>query len=105
MSTAFAAIAAGLLVIVVVVFVAWPFMSPEPEPPEPALTEYERRRLAAAERRDEAYLALRDLELDLRTGKLTVEDYDRERARLRSEAAAALRELDDLQFGQESKED
>ncbi len=105
MSTAIAAIAAATLVIGVVVFVAWPFVSPDPPPPEAAMSEVDRRRLAAAERRDEAYLALRDLEFDLRTGKVTDEDYQRERARLRSDAAAALRELDDLKFQQEPKED
>jgi hypothetical protein len=104
-STALAAIAAATLVIGVVVFVAWPFVSPDPPPPEAALSEVDRGRLAAAERRDEAYLALRDLEFDLRTGKITDEDYQRERARLRAEAGAALRELDDLQFGEEIKED
>ena len=71
MSTAIAAIAAATLVIGVVVFVAWPFVSPDPPPPEAAMSEVDRRRLAAAERRDEAYLALRDLEFDLRTGKVT----------------------------------
>jgi hypothetical protein len=95
-STAFAAAAAALIVIVVLVFVAWPFVSPEREPPEQALTEIDRLRLAAAERRDEAYRALQELELDRRTGKLTDGDYERERARLRADAAAALRELDRL---------
>jgi len=104
-STALAAIAAAALVIGVVVFVAWPFVSPDPPPPEEALSETDRRRLAAAERRDEAYMALRDVEFDLRTGKITDEDYQRERARLRSEAAAALRELDDLKSEEEIKED
>jgi hypothetical protein len=95
-STALAAIAAAVLVIGVIVFVAWPFVSPDPPPPEESLSETDRRRLAAAERRDEAYLALRDLEFDRRTGKVTDEDYQRERTRLRSDAAAALRGLDDL---------
>jgi hypothetical protein len=104
-STALAAIAAAALVIGVVVFVAWPFVSPDPPPPEDALSDVDRRRLAAAERRDEAYLALRDVEFDLRTGKITKEDYELERARLRAEAGAALRELDHLQFQQEPKED
>jgi hypothetical protein len=95
-STALVAIAAAAIVVGALVFVAWPFVSPEPEPPEPALTDAERARLAAAERRDEAYAALRELELDRRTGKLTQEDHAREEARLRAEAAAALRELDRL---------
>jgi hypothetical protein len=95
-STALVAIAAAAIVIGALVFVAWPFVSPDPEPPEPALSDADRARLAAAERRDEAYAALRELELDRRTGKLTDEDYARERARLRGDAAEALRELDRL---------
>ena len=96
MSTALVAIAAAAIVIGALVFVAWPFVSPDPEPPEPALSEVDRARLAAAERRDEAYAALRELELDRRTGKVTEDDYTRERERLRGDAAEALRELDRL---------
>lgn len=95
MSTALVAIAAAAIVIAALVFVAWPLVSPEAEP-EPGLSELARRRLAAAERRDEAYAALRELELEVRTGKITPEDAERERARLRGQAAGALRELDQL---------
>jgi len=94
-STALVAIAAAAIVVGALVFVAWPLVSPEPEP-EPGLSELARRRLAVAERRDEAYAALRELELELRTGKITAEDAERERAQLRTQAAAALRELDQL---------
>jgi hypothetical protein len=94
-STALVAIAAAVIVIGALVFVAWPLVSPEPEP-EPELSERDRRRLAAAERRDEVYAALRDLELDLRTGKITPADVEVERARLRAQAGEALRELDRL---------
>jgi hypothetical protein len=97
-NTALVAIAAAAIVIGALGFVAWPLISPEPEP-EPGLSELDRRRLAAAERRDEAYAALRDLELDLRTGKITDEDAERERSLLRGQAAAALRELDQLDLG------
>ena len=44
------------------------------------------------ERRDAAYAALRDLEQDHRTGKVTGDDYVAEREELRREAAAALRD-------------
>ena len=47
-------------------------------------------------RRDAAYASLRDLEQDLRTGKVTEADYQAERDRLRAEAARVLRELDEL---------
>jgi len=90
------AVAAAVLVAVVVVLVAWPFVSPESEPPEPALSPGDRLALELAERRDAAYQALRDLEQDHRTGKVTSEDYETERTALRAEAAAALRELDRL---------
>ncbi len=86
----------AVLVTGAVLFVAWPFASPEPEPPEHALSEADRRLLELRERRDEAYQALRDLEQELRTGKITTADYELERGRLRAEAAEALAELDRL---------
>jgi hypothetical protein len=89
------AIGAAVIVVGALVFVAWPLLSPEAEP-EQVLSEHDRLRLAAAERRDEAYAALRDLELDVRTGKLTAEDAEQERIRLREQAAAALKDLDQL---------
>lgn len=95
MSTALVAIVAAAIVVGALVFVAWPLLSPEADP-EPVMDERDRRRLAVAERRDEAYAALRDLELDVATGKVTAEDAERERGRLRAQAAAALRELDQL---------
>lgn len=95
MSTA-AVIAAAALVAAAVLAVAWPFVSTRHEPPEPSLDEAERRHLELAERRDAAYAALRDLEQDAREGRVAPEDYEAERARLRAEAGAALRELDRL---------
>ena len=96
MSSAAAAIAVALLVGVAVVAVAWPFLSPERGRPEDRLSESDRRRIDLLERRDATYAALRDLEQDHRTGKVADEDYEGERARLRSEAADALRGLDRL---------
>ncbi len=89
-------VAVAVLVTGAVLFVAWPFASPEREPPEQALSEADRRLLELRERRDEAYQALRDLDQELRTGKITQADYDLERGRLRAEAAEALAELDQL---------
>ena len=96
MRTLAMAVAVAILVTGAVLFVAWPFASPEREPPEEALSDADRRRLELRERRDEAYQALHDLEQELHTGKITPADYELERARLRSEAAEALRGLDDL---------
>jgi hypothetical protein len=96
MSTIGMVVAVAVLVTGAVLFVAWPFASPEREPPEQALSAADRRLLELRERRDEAYQALRDLDQELRTGKITQADYDLERGRLRAEAAAALAELDQL---------
>jgi len=96
MTAAAAVAAAAALVMLAVLVVAWPFVSPEREGPEQRLSEDDRRRLALAEARDAAYGSLRDLEHDLRTGKVTEADYQAERDRLRAEAARVLRELDQL---------
>jgi hypothetical protein len=96
MSTIALVVAVAILVTGAVLFVAWPFASPEPEPPEHALSQADRRLLELRERRDEAYQALRDLDQELRTGKITTADYELERGRLRAEAAEALAELDRL---------
>jgi hypothetical protein len=96
MSTIALVVAVAVLVTGAVLFVAWPFASPEPEPPEHALSQADRRLLELRERRDEAYQALRDLDQELRTGKITTADYELERGRLRAEAAEALAELDRL---------
>jgi hypothetical protein len=96
MSTVAMAVAVAVLVTGAVLFVAWPFASPEREPPEQVLSQADRRRLELRERRDEAYQALQDLEQELHTGKITPADYELERGRLRAEAAEALRGLDDV---------
>jgi hypothetical protein len=96
MSTVALVVAVAVLVTGAVLFVAWPYASPDPEPPEQALNDRDRRVLELRERRDEAYQALHDLEQDLQTGKITPADYEVERGRLRAEAATALRELDGL---------
>jgi hypothetical protein len=86
----------AIVVTGVAVAVAWPFLSPERGLPEQSLSERDRERLALMERRDSAYGGLRDLEHDHRTGKVSDDDYADERARLRAEAAEALRGLDRL---------
>jgi hypothetical protein len=55
--------------------------------------EIERRRLELAEARDRALAALKELELDHRTGKVTDEDYRALVAPLRAEAARAMKTL------------
>jgi hypothetical protein len=56
--------------------------------------ELEQRRLAVAEERDRALSALKELEFDHRTGKVSDDDYRALVGPLRRRAAEALRALD-----------
>ena len=79
-----------------VVAVALPFLR-EPAAEEDRLNvpdEVTRRRLALVEERDRALAALRELELDHRTGKVSDEDYRALHFSLRRQAAAALAALE-----------
>jgi hypothetical protein len=87
---------AAALAVVAVVFVARPFLR-EPAPASDRLDELapeERQRLALAEERDRALAALKELEFDHRTGKVSDEDYRSMVGELRRAAADALRALD-----------
>jgi hypothetical protein len=86
----------ALLALVVVVVVARPFLR-EPAPASDALDargELEARRLELIEERDRALVALKELEFDHRTGKVSDEDYRRLVGPLRRGAAEALRALE-----------
>ena len=79
-----------------VVLVALPFLR-EPQPLRDSLeepNELDRRRLELAEERDRALAALKELELDHRTGKVSDVDYHELVGPLRREAAEALRALE-----------
>ncbi len=81
----------------VVVLVALPFLR-DPAPADDRLdapTAADERRLALVEERDHALAALKELEFDHRTGKITDEDYRRDVGPLRRTAAAALTRLDE----------
>jgi hypothetical protein len=85
-----------LLAVACVLFVARPFLR-EPDAANDRLDEpdaVERRRLALAEERDRALAALKELEFDHRTGKVSDEDYRELVGQLRHRVAAALRALD-----------
>ncbi len=90
------ALAAGVaLAALVVVLVALPFLR-EPVASDDRLdapSEAEGARLGLVEERDRALAALKELEFDHRTGKITDDDYRRELGPLRQAAAAALRAL------------
>jgi len=87
---------AGVIAFVVVLFVARPFLR-EPAPASDRLDEpgeLERRRLELAEERDRALAALKELEFDHRTGKVTDDDYRSLVGPLRRRAAEALKALE-----------
>ena len=87
---------AAVLAAVAVVFVARPFLR-DPTPASDRLDELApeaRRRLALAEERDRALAALKELEFDHRTGKVSDDDYRAQVGPLRRRAAEALRALD-----------
>ena len=86
----------ALLAVACVVVVALPYLR-EPLAERDVLdepSELDRRRLELAETRDRALAALKELELDHRTGKVSDEDYRSLVGPLRREAAEALRALE-----------
>ena len=83
-----------VLAVVCVLLVARPFLR-EPEPVDDRLGapgQEEEERIALAEERDRALAALKELEFDHRTGKISDEDYAELVRPLRQQAAALLRE-------------
>jgi len=87
---------AAILAVVAVVFVARPFLR-DPSPASDRLDELApeaRERLALAEERDRALAALKELEFDHRTGKISDEDYRAQVGPLRRRAAEVLRALE-----------
>jgi hypothetical protein len=86
----------AVLAVLAVVFVARPFLR-EPAPASDRLDEpgeLELRRLDLVEERDRALDALKELEFDHRTGKVSDEDYRRLVGPLRQRAAETLRALE-----------
>jgi hypothetical protein len=91
-----ALVVGALLAIACVGLVALPFVR-EPSVRDDRLArpdELEQRRLALAEERDRALAALKELEFDHRTGKVSDDDYRELVGPLRAHAAQALRALD-----------
>jgi hypothetical protein len=87
---------AAMVAVVAVVFVARPFLR-DPSPASDRLDELApeaRERLALAEERDRALAALKELEFDHRTGKVSDEDYRAQVGPLRRRAAEVLRALE-----------
>jgi hypothetical protein len=93
---AVAVILAVLLAVACVAFVARPFLR-EPAPEDDRLAELspaEQERTRLLEERDRALAALKELEFDHRTGKISDSDYRELVAPLRRQAAEALRALE-----------
>jgi len=91
-----ALVIAALVAIAAVVLAALPFLR-DPSPTADRLErqdELERRTLELAEERDRALAALKELEFDHRTGKVSDEDYRRLVGPLRVRAAQTLRALE-----------
>ena len=87
---------AAVLTVACVVGVALPFLR-EPQPSSDVIDEPDalgRKQLELAERRDRALGALKELEFDHRTGKVSDDDYRSLVGELRRAAADALRALD-----------
>ena len=85
-----------VLAIACVLLVARPFLR-EPAPTDDRLDApkpQEEARIALAEERDRALAALKELEFDHRTGKVSDEDYRAQVGPLRRRAADALRALE-----------
>jgi hypothetical protein len=88
------------LVVATVLFVVVPLLRTGASKDEwTTATAEQARRIELRERRDAAYVALRELELDHQTGKLDDRDYERATAELRAEALAALAALEDDDAG------
>jgi len=86
----------ALLAVACVLFVARPFLR-DPRPADDSLAlpaEAEQERIALAEERDRALAALKELEFDHRTAKISDEDYRAQVGPLRRRVAEALRVLD-----------
>jgi hypothetical protein len=94
--TTIALVVGALLAFACVVYVALPFLR-EPEPEDDRLAEpgaLERRALELAEERDRALAALKELEFDHRTGKVSDVDYRELVGPLRRRVAEALQALE-----------
>jgi hypothetical protein len=86
----------AVIAVAAVVLVALPFLR-EPQASDDALAipgELEQRQLALSEERDRSLAALKELEFDHRTGKVSDEDYRELVGPLRRRAAEALRALE-----------
>ena len=94
-----------VLAVACVLLVARPFLR-EPAPEHDRLDEpgpREQERVALAEERDRTLAALKELEFDHRTGKVSDEDYRAQVGPLRRHAAELLRALEERPAGRSAR--
>ncbi len=85
-----------LLVLLAGAAVLWPFLHPQPVGAG-STASVDPRLANLYGQRDMLYQAIRDARFDQQTGKLSQEDYDQQSARLKQDAAAVLRQIDQLE--------
>ena len=91
--TTVALLLGALVAVAAVLLVAAPFLF-EPAAADDRLHDHDHRALELAEEKDRALAALKELEFDHRTGKLSDEDYRELVGGYRRRAAAALRPVE-----------
>lgn len=86
----------ALLAVACVIFAALPFLRPDAGEDDlvPPRSEADEERVRLLERRDRALSALKELEFDHRTGKVSTADYATLLPSLRREAAEAMAALE-----------
>jgi len=86
-------VVAIVLLLIAFALVALPFLQAEPEP-EPRPADFEGSRADLEHRKLEAYVAIRDVEMDYRMGKLSDADYAAVKSKYTNQAIEALAALD-----------
>jgi hypothetical protein len=99
--TVAAIVLAAVLAVAAVLWVARPYLRSGHVPEGPAEGEGELAYLSLLEDRDRALAALKELEFDHRTGKVSQDDYRALVRTLRQEAASAVAAVDEANKGGE----
>lgn len=95
-------IAIGLM-IATVIFVAYPLFRPKFKGEGLERSSENRQLGALLSKKELAYLAIKELDFDYETGKLSQEDYRQLRDRYKGEAITTLKMIDDLQQKKEKE--
>lgn len=99
-------VVAGILMLVIVIFVvAYPFFQSPKALSRPATASSDEDLAELLARRNATYVALKELELDHKMGKLSLADYQVLRNEYRAQAVTILQELDSRQVEAQGAED